>query len=110
VIDEMTADLKKADPADAASFDTQHNTVIGTNLKPDAGLIGQIKNEQIKVYVYNSQNATPDVPAQVDAATAAGIPVTTITGTLIPARATFQDWQVAQFTALKRALAQATGR
>jgi zinc/manganese transport system substrate-binding protein len=70
----------------------------------------QIAGKQIKVYVYNSQNATPDVRAQVDAARAKGIPVATITETLTPVGATFQDWQVAQLTALKQALAQATGK
>jgi hypothetical protein len=70
----------------------------------------QIKTKQIKVYVYNSQNATPDVQAQVNAAKAAGIPVTTITETLTPAGASFQDWQVAQLNGLKQALGQATGR
>jgi zinc/manganese transport system substrate-binding protein len=60
--------------------------------------------------VYNSQNATPDVQAQVNEAKAAGIPVTTITETLTPAGASFQDWQVAQLTALKQALGQATGK
>ena len=64
----------------------------------------QIKTHAIKVYVYNSQNATPDVQAQVDEAKAAGIPVTTITETLSPASATFQDWQVAQLVALQAAL------
>lgn len=64
----------------------------------------QIKTHAIKVYVYNSQNATPDVQTQVDEAKAAGIPVTTITETLSPAAATFQDWQVAQLTALQTAL------
>ena len=75
-----------------------------------ATIDAQIANKQIKVYVYNSQNATPDVQAQVDAARAKGIPVTTITETLTPAGASFQDWQVAQLTALKQALAQATGK
>jgi zinc/manganese transport system substrate-binding protein len=69
----------------------------------------QIANQQIKVYVYNSQNATPDVQAQVDAAKAAGIPVTPITETPVPADASFQDWQSAQLTALQQALAQGTG-
>jgi zinc/manganese transport system substrate-binding protein len=64
----------------------------------------QIKTHAIKVYVYNSQNATPDVQAQVDEAKAAGIPVTTITETLSPASATFQQWQVAQLSALQAAL------
>ncbi|HEY3924055.1 MAG TPA: zinc ABC transporter substrate-binding protein [Acidothermaceae bacterium] len=69
----------------------------------------QIKTHAIKVYVYNSQNATPDVQAQVDEAKAAGIPVTTITETLSPASATFQDWQVAQLVALQAALKTAKG-
>jgi zinc/manganese transport system substrate-binding protein len=70
----------------------------------------QIRNKEIKVYVYNSQNATPDVQAQVGAAKAAGIPVTAITETLTPRGASFQDWQVAQLNALTLALAQSTGR
>ena len=70
----------------------------------------QIRNRQLKVYVYNSQNATPDVRAQVDAARAAGIVVTTVTETPTPVGASFQDWQVRELTALKQALAQATGR
>jgi zinc/manganese transport system substrate-binding protein len=69
----------------------------------------QIKEHQIKVYVYNSQNATPDVTAQINEAKAAGIPVVTITETLTPADATFQDWQSAQLQALANALAAATG-
>ena len=70
----------------------------------------QIKNKQIKVYVFNTQNATPDVQAEVDAAKAAGIPVATVTETLAPASATFQDWQVAQLKDLQAALAKATGK
>jgi len=70
----------------------------------------QIKTHAIKVYVYNSQNATPDVQAQVDEAEAAGIPVTRITETLSPASATFQDWQVAQLVALQAALKTAKGQ
>jgi zinc/manganese transport system substrate-binding protein len=49
------------------------------------------------------------VQALVSAARARGIPVTTITETLSPATATFQDWQVAQLRALAAALAQASG-
>jgi zinc/manganese transport system substrate-binding protein len=69
----------------------------------------QIAGGQIKVFVYNRQNATPDVQALVSAARARGIPVTSITETLSPATATFQDWQVAQLRALAAALARATG-
>jgi zinc/manganese transport system substrate-binding protein len=69
----------------------------------------QIKGRQIKVYVYNSQNSTPDITAQVNEAKAAGIPVTTVTETLAPASATFQGWMVSELQGLKSALAQATG-
>jgi zinc/manganese transport system substrate-binding protein len=60
--------------------------------------------------VYNSQNATPDIQTQIAAAKATGIPVTTITETMVPATATWQQWQTAQLLALRDALAQATGR
>lgn len=69
----------------------------------------QISGKQIKVYVFNSQNSTPDVAAQVDAAKKAGIPVTAVTETLSPATASFQDWQSTQLDALQTALAQANG-
>ena len=75
-----------------------------------ATIDAQIRTHQIGVYVFNSQNATPDVQAQVDEARRAGIAVATITETLAPATATFQDWQVAQLKALEAALARAAGR
>jgi zinc/manganese transport system substrate-binding protein len=75
-----------------------------------ATIDAQIKGKQIKVYVYNSQNSTPDVQAQVDEAKAAGIPVTTVTETLAPANASFQDWQTKQLQDIEQALAQATGK
>ena len=70
----------------------------------------QISTKAIRVYVLNSQNQTPDVAAQVKAARARGIPVTTVTETLSPAGATFQSWQVAQLRALAAALRKATAR
>jgi zinc/manganese transport system substrate-binding protein len=70
----------------------------------------QIADKQIKVWVYNSQNSTPDVKRITDAARRQGIPVTTITETLVPASSSFQDWQSRQLRALAAALAQATGR
>ena len=165
VIDQITADYKRLDAADAVYFDQQHTAFTSTGLAryhaliadirakyagtpvgasesvfaPLADALGldlltpetfldaisegseptaadkatidhQIKTRQIKVYVFNSQNSTPDVQAQVDEATTAGIPPTTITETLAPASATFQDWQVGQLTSLEGALAQATGK
>jgi zinc/manganese transport system substrate-binding protein len=74
-----------------------------------AAIDAQIKNKQIKLYVYNSQNSTPDVQAQVDAAKAAGIEVATVTETPNPPDASFQDWQATQLAAIQQALAKATG-
>ena len=165
VIERITADYKKLDPADAADFDklkttfetrtlSTYNQLIsdikakyagtpigasesivspladGLGLKmltpysflsaisegtdptaqDKAEIDAQIKDKQIKVYVYNSQNATPDVREQVKAAKAAGIPVATVTETLTPAGASFQDWQVRQLQGLRQALAEATGK
>jgi zinc/manganese transport system substrate-binding protein len=165
VIDAITAEYKKLDPADAAYFDAQKQTFETTTLaaynqletdikttyadtpigasesivSPLADTLGlkmltpysflkdisegtdptvadktaidsQIKGKQIKVYVYNSQNSTPDIAAQVADAKAAGIPVTTVTETLAPASATFQDWMAGELQGLKAALAQATGK
>jgi zinc/manganese transport system substrate-binding protein len=70
----------------------------------------QIARRQIKVWVFNSQNSTPDVQRITDAARKRGIPVTTVTETLAPASATFQAWQSRQLEALAEALAKATGR
>lgn len=70
----------------------------------------QIARREIAVWVFNSQNSTPDVQRLTDAARGKGIAVTTITETLTPAAATFQAWQVAQLRALRTALAKATGR
>ena len=70
----------------------------------------QIRSRAIKVYVYNAQNATPDIQRQVDEARSAGIPVTAITETLVPPTVTWQQWQTEQLVALQAALAKATGR
>jgi zinc/manganese transport system substrate-binding protein len=70
----------------------------------------QTQNRLIKVWVYNSQNATPDVQRVNQLARVAHIPITTITETLSPASATFEQWQVAELQNIQRALHQATGR
>ena len=165
VIDAITSEYKKLDPADASSFDQRRSafettglaryhaliseiktkytgTPVGASesifalMAPDLGLNlitpptfltaisegseptatdkatidHQISSHEIEVYVYNSQNATPDIQRQIDEATAANIPIATITETLFPAGATFQAWQVAQLQALAAALHEATGR
>lgn len=165
VIEQITADYKKTDPADAAYFDQQKTTFETQTLAPYNQLISdikakyagtpigasesivtpladglglkmltpasflsamsegtdptaadkatidqQIKTKQIKVYVYNSQNSTPDVVAQVNLAKSEGIPVATVTETLAPAGATFQQWQTSQLQGIEAALAKATGK
>jgi zinc/manganese transport system substrate-binding protein len=165
VIEQITADYKKLDPADSADFDKLKNTFENTTLGPynkaiadikakyagtpvgasesifaplaqglglklltpesfldaisegtdptakdKATIDEQIADKKIKVYVYNSQNATPDVQAQVKAAKAKGIPIATVTETLTPAGSSFQAWQVRQLNGIEAALAKATGK
>ncbi len=69
----------------------------------------QIKDHAIKIYVYNSQNVTPDVQAQLTEVKAAHIPYATITETLAPANATYQAWQTRQLLGIQAALAAARG-
>lgn len=70
----------------------------------------QIATKAVKVFVFNSQNATPDVRRLVDAAKAQHIPITTVTETLTPQGSTFQDWQSKQLEELRSSLAAATGK
>ena len=70
----------------------------------------QAQEHLIKVWVFNSQNVTPDVQRVNQLARAAGIPIATVTETLSPASDSFQQWQVSELEGLARALARATGR
>lgn len=70
----------------------------------------QIATHAVKVWVPNSQNSTPDVQRLTAAARAVGIPVVSVTETLAPASASFEQWQSGQLEALRQALARATGR
>ena len=161
VVNQISADYKKLDPADAAYFDRQLQSFETVGLKRYKDLLAQIKQRyastpvgasesifaglaratgldlvtpnsfltaisegtdptardkatvdqqisgrQIKAFVYNSQNATPDVAALVRAARAAGIPVTAITETP-PEHVSFQDWQSQELQELLDALEQA---
>lgn len=163
VIEQITADYKRIDPAAAAYFDqrkltfetqelSRYNQLIaGIKSKYRGAAIGasesivavlaeglgltmatpesfldaisegadptpadkitvdqQIKTKQIKIFVFNSQNSTPDVMALVTEAKARGIPVATVTETPIPPTARFQDWQADQLAGIEQALAQAT--
>jgi zinc/manganese transport system substrate-binding protein len=79
----------------------------GPNAADKATVDAQIRSKEIKVLIYNRQNATPDVAALVQEARTAGVPVVTVTETMVPVTGTFQDWQTAQ---LEAALHQATGK
>jgi zinc/manganese transport system substrate-binding protein len=70
----------------------------------------QAQSRQIRVWIFNAQNLTPDVQAVNALAEAAGIPIVTVTETLAPAGATFEQWQLRELSALAAALARATGR
>jgi zinc/manganese transport system substrate-binding protein len=164
VIEQITADYKRADPGHSAYFDRQRHrfeavglaryhslisqirsryagTPVGASesifaaLAPSLGLRlltptgfldavsegteptpgdkaavdGQIADRKIELWVYNSQNATPDVQRLSDAARAAGIPIATVTETMAPEGAGFQAWQVRELEGLRAALAKAGG-
>jgi zinc/manganese transport system substrate-binding protein len=165
VIEQIAADYKRSDPADADYFDRQKNVYQTQGLARYNQLIGDIKNKyggtpigasesivtplveglglkmvtpesfldavsegadptaadkltvdrqistkQIKIFVFNSQNSTPDVAALVTAAKDNGIPVATVAETLVPATASFQDWQADQLLGIEQALSRAAGR
>jgi zinc/manganese transport system substrate-binding protein len=71
---------------------------------------GQITSHRVKVWIYNSQNATPEIQHLNALARANQIPIATVTETLTPPTDSFEQWQVAQLQELERALHAATGR
>jgi len=70
----------------------------------------QISRKQVKILVYNSQNTPNNIQALITLARNNHIPVATITETLTPQTASFQDWQSTQLQGIQSALAQATGK
>ena len=78
----------------------------GTDPSPSdkATVDQQVSDREIKVFVFNRQNSTPEVEEVVGRARAARIPVVRITETLTPANLTFQDWQTRQLRSLLQAL------
>ena len=70
----------------------------------------QAQRHLIRVWIFNSQNVTPEVQRVNLLARAAGIPIATVTETLSPATDSFEQWQVAELEALKRALARGVRR
>lgn len=75
-----------------------------------AAVDGQAQQHRIKVWVYNSQNVTPDIQQLNVICRQEQIPIATVTETLSPASLNFEQWQVAELRGLIRALHQATGR
>jgi zinc/manganese transport system substrate-binding protein len=69
----------------------------------------QAQDRLIKVWVYNSQNETPDIQRINAICRTRHIPVATVTETLSPASLSFEQWQVAELRGLLAALHQATG-
>ncbi len=70
----------------------------------------QLRDGEVKLWVYNSQNATPAVQRLNALAREHRVPVATITETMTPAGASFEQWQVAQLRRIEQALHAATGR
>jgi zinc/manganese transport system substrate-binding protein len=70
----------------------------------------QARRRLIKIWVFNSQNVTPDVQRVNEIAREEGIPIATVTETLSPAGDSFEQWQSAQLEGLARALHAASGR
>jgi len=70
----------------------------------------QVRRHLIRVWIFNSQNVTPEVQHVNSLARAAGIPITTVTETLSPAADSFEQWQVAELESLERALARGIKR
>jgi zinc/manganese transport system substrate-binding protein len=87
-------------------------TSEGTELSPQDIITAenQIQSHAIKVWIYNAQNATPEIEQLNALARANHIPIATVTETLSPQRDSFERWQVAQLTRIERALHEATGR
>jgi len=70
----------------------------------------QAQQRRIEVWVYNSQNVTPDVQRVSEIARARHIPIATVTETLAPPTLSFEQWQVHELEGLAAALRAATGR
>lgn len=70
----------------------------------------QLAARRVRVWVYNRQNATPDIRRLNEQARASGIPIATVTETLTPPGATFQQWQVRELEQLEVALRHGTRR
>jgi zinc/manganese transport system substrate-binding protein len=70
----------------------------------------QLSRRQVEVWVFNSQNVTPEIDHLNAIARAEHIPIATVTETLSPANLDFEQWQVAQLERLRAALAESAGK
>lgn len=70
----------------------------------------QLTGHRVKIWVYNAQNATPEIQRLNGLARSERIPVATVTETLTPAGVSFEQWQVRELEGLQAALHRATGR
>jgi zinc/manganese transport system substrate-binding protein len=70
----------------------------------------QARERLIKIWIFNSQNVTPDVQRINDIVREQKIPIATVTETLSPESDSFEQWQVAELEGIARALHEATGR
>jgi zinc/manganese transport system substrate-binding protein len=69
----------------------------------------QLVDRAIGLWVYNSQNATPDVKRLNEAAEQNGIPIATVTETLTPEGASFQAWMVRELEGIDKGLQEGSG-
>jgi zinc/manganese transport system substrate-binding protein len=69
----------------------------------------QLEDGEVDLWVYNSQNATPDVKRLNEAAEAAGIPIATVTETTTPEGASFEQWMSRQLQGIEAALRKGGG-
>lgn len=67
----------------------------------------QITSGAIKVWVYNTQNVTPEIQRLNGLARAHQIPIATVTETPAPASDSFEQWQVRQLQGIEAALHRA---
>jgi zinc/manganese transport system substrate-binding protein len=82
----------------------------GVSAQDKQAVDAQVERHQIDVWIFNSQNVTPDVQRVNQLANERHIPIATVTETLAPPTDTFEQWQVAELEGLIAALHRATGR
>jgi zinc/manganese transport system substrate-binding protein len=102
-----TLGLRLATPSSFVTAISEGNEPSATD---KATVDAQIRDHEIAVFVFNSQNSTPDVQRLVEASRRERIPVVTVTETPAPRHATFAAWQVQQLRSLLAALDRAAGK